>query len=241
MATSNGQYAPVFLPGEPLSLTEKPGRPQSTGLQRVGLNQSDPACIDIKFFFLPVAALPPWELSVKVVWLLGLWGPWQSKSYGPIRIFFQASCSWLSEGSFGQSFSVAALIQALKGRAPLPGVLLCFSACQAQRGAPLAGVLLYRSAHQSLKGAPWVGSCSVVQCIRCLMDLSIIQLPMLACGERLWWWLDPLCVTQQYHLASIAPSFPPQAFPTTVSSLTSPRFVSPQTTAALTLGLLHNP
>ena len=36
METSIGQYAPVFFPGEPPSLTEKPGRPQSTGLQRVG-------------------------------------------------------------------------------------------------------------------------------------------------------------------------------------------------------------
>ena len=33
MATSIGQYAPVFLPGEPVYLTEKPGRPQSTGSQ----------------------------------------------------------------------------------------------------------------------------------------------------------------------------------------------------------------
>ena len=40
MATSIGQYAPVFLPGEPCSLTEKPGRPQSTGSQRVGHYQS---------------------------------------------------------------------------------------------------------------------------------------------------------------------------------------------------------
>ena len=45
-------------------------------------------------FILPVVALPQWELSVKVAWLLGLWGPWQHqvcrdtdclrhKSYGP--------------------------------------------------------------------------------------------------------------------------------------------------------------
>ena len=34
--------------------------------------------------------------------------------------------------------------------------------------------------------------------------------------------------------------FPPQAFPTTISLLTSPRSVSPQSTAALALGLLHN-
>ena len=34
--------------------------------------------------------------------------------------------------------------------------------------------------------------------------------------------------------------FPPQAFPTTISLLTSSRSVSPQSTAALALGLLHN-
>ena len=125
MATSIGQYAPVFLPGEPLSLTEKPGRPQSTGLQRVGHNQRDPVCIDARLF-LPVAALPQWELSVKVVQLLGLWGPWwrqvcrdtdclRHRSYGPIRVFFRSSRSWQSEGLFGQSFSVALPVQALTG------------------------------------------------------------------------------------------------------------------------------
>ena len=57
MATSTGQYAPVFLPGEPPSLTEKPGRPQSTGSQKAGHDKSDPACIDARLFF-PVAALP---------------------------------------------------------------------------------------------------------------------------------------------------------------------------------------
>jgi len=48
MATSTGQYAPIFLPGESPSLTEKPGRPQSTGLQRVGHYRSDPAYIDVR-------------------------------------------------------------------------------------------------------------------------------------------------------------------------------------------------
>ena len=36
-------------------------------------------------------------------------------------------------------------------------------------GAPLAGVQLCRSMRQALKGARWVGSSSVVQCIRRLM------------------------------------------------------------------------
>ena len=38
--------------------------------------------------------------------------------------FFQASCSWQSEGLFAQSFSVALPVQALK-RASLSGILLC--------------------------------------------------------------------------------------------------------------------
>ena len=37
------------------------------------------------------------------------------------------------------------------------------------------------------------------------------------------------------------PNVPPQAFPTTISSFTTPWSVSPQSTAALALGLLHNP
>ena len=57
METSIGQHAPVFLPGEPCSLTEKPGRPQSPGSERVGHCQSDPACRGTRLF-LPVAALP---------------------------------------------------------------------------------------------------------------------------------------------------------------------------------------
>ena len=50
MATSIGQYAPVSLPGEAPSLTEKPGRPQSTGMQRVGHDQNNPEGIEARFF-----------------------------------------------------------------------------------------------------------------------------------------------------------------------------------------------
>ena len=49
-ATSIGQCIPVFLPGEPPFLTEKPGRPQSTGPQRVEHDQSNSVCIDTRFF-----------------------------------------------------------------------------------------------------------------------------------------------------------------------------------------------
>ena len=124
MATSIGQYSPVFLPGEPLSLTEKPGKPQSTGSKRVGRYQSDPACLDIRLF-LPVAALPQRGLSVNVAQQLGLWGPWRCqvcrdtdclhcRSYGPIRVFFQAPLRLAIRRPLGQSFSVALPVQALR-------------------------------------------------------------------------------------------------------------------------------
>ena len=136
------------MPGEN-PLREKPGRLQSTGSQIVGHNQSNPVCVDARLL-LSVAALPQGGLSVKVVQLLGLRGLWRRqvcrntdclrrRSYGLIRVFYRASCSWRSEGLFGQSFSVA-----------LP--------FQSHRGAPLAAVLLRRLVHRALKGAPWVGS-----------------------------------------------------------------------------------
>ena len=107
---------------------------------------------------------------------LGLLGPWQCqvcrgmdclyrRCYGPIRVFFRASGSWQSEGLFGQSFSIAPPVQALN-MVPLPGVLLCCSG------------------HQSLKGAPWVGSYSVVQCVRRLMDQLLYCSAAGGCGER---------------------------------------------------------
>ena len=64
-----------------------------------------------------------WELGA-VAQLLGLRGPWHQvqghglwchRSYRPIKVFFQASYSWWSEGLFGPSFSVATLVQALRG------------------------------------------------------------------------------------------------------------------------------
>ena len=51
MATSIGQYTPVFLPEELPSMTEKPGRPQSTGSQRVRHYRSDPVHIRRRTFF----------------------------------------------------------------------------------------------------------------------------------------------------------------------------------------------
>ena len=118
---------------------------------------------------------------MKVVQLLGLQGPWWHqvcrdmdclcpKSHGPISLF-RASCSWRSECLFGQSFSIAPPIQALRGLCCLGS----FSVAQQVRhieGAPR--ILLCRSAHQALKGAPWVGSCSVIQCLKHLMGQPLL-------------------------------------------------------------------
>ena len=107
------------------TLAEKPGRPQSTGLQRVE-TQLKWHCVHRRETFLPVADLPQWGLSMKVAQLLGLWGLCQHqvcrdtdclhcRSYGPIRVFFQASYSLWSEGLFNQSISIAPPFQDLEG------------------------------------------------------------------------------------------------------------------------------
>ena len=129
MATSIGQYAPEFLPGESPSLTEKIDRPQSTGSLRVWHNWSDPLCIDTRLFFACGNSAPVRveHEDGSVAWLEGtLVAPMyrdidslHCRSYGSIRVFFWVSCSWQSEGLFGQSFSMALSIQALRR---LPGL-----------------------------------------------------------------------------------------------------------------------
>ena len=63
---------------------------------------------------------------MKLVQLLGSRGPWRRqvcrdtdcprrRGHGPIRVFSRASCSWRSEGLFGQSLSAALPVQALRG------------------------------------------------------------------------------------------------------------------------------
>ena len=40
-------------------MTEKTGRPQSTGSQRVGYNQNDPTCTDARLFFFACGSSAP--------------------------------------------------------------------------------------------------------------------------------------------------------------------------------------
>ena len=117
--------------------------------------------------FLPVAALPQCDLSVNVVQLFGLRGPWRDqvcrdtdslhhRSYGPIRIFFQASCSWRSEDLFGQSFSVALPIQALRGL-PCLGSLSVVQHNRHREGPPKLGSNSVDWHIRHLKGHPGRG------------------------------------------------------------------------------------
>ena len=147
MATGLGQYARVFLPGE----TPPWQKAWQAIVYRVAKSWTllKWSCAHRCKTFLPVAVLPQWELSAKVAQLLGLQGLWWRpvcrdtdclccRSYSPIRVFFRASCSWRSEGLFGQSLSIAPPIQAL------------------------TGVLLYCSHIRHIEGPLWLKSYSVV-------------------------------------------------------------------------------
>ena len=127
--------------------------------------------------------------------------------------------------SFGQSFSVAPPIQAV-------------------RGLPCLGSFSVVWCVRHVEGPHWMASYSVVQCIRCLMGQSLY---CSAAHAGMWGeggYGDGSAPSVWLSSNALLPwllSFPPQAFPTTVSSLTSPWSVSPQSIAALALGLLHNP
>ena len=177
--------------------------------------------------------LPGAELSVKVAQLLGLQRPWRRqvcrdtdcllcRSYGPTRVFFQASCSWRSEGLFGQSFSIAPPLQAL-------------------RGLPCLGSFSVVPRVRHIEGPPWLGSCSVVQGVGHLTG----QLLYCSAADAGGWGErghgDGPTPTRDSAVlpgphgrpAFLHRRFPPQAPPS------GP--VSPQSTATLALGLLHNP
>ena len=136
---------------------------------------------------------------------------------------FQASCSWWSEGLFGQSFSIALPIQAL-------------------RGLPCLGSFSVVPHIRHKERPQWLGSSSVDHCLRHLMghplDCSAANAGLwgergYGNGSTRYVWLRSIT------LLPWLPDFPSQAFPTTVS-FTSHRSISPHWTAALTLGLPHN-
>ena len=79
-------------------------------------------------------------------------GTWTASAAGvmALSVFFPVSCCWRSEGLIGQSFSIALPVQALRGLSCLGS----FSVVGPLRN--IGG------------GGPWLGSYSVVHCIRYL-------------------------------------------------------------------------
>ena len=70
--TSIGQYTPVFLPGEPSILAEKPGRPQSTGSQSWTLWKQP--CVHRRKTFFACGSSAPVRVECEggsAAWLLG--------------------------------------------------------------------------------------------------------------------------------------------------------------------------
>ena len=166
---------------------------------------------------------------MRVALQLGLQGPWQHRvckdtdslchrSYGPIRIFFQASCSWRSEGLFGQSFSVAPPIQELRG-------LLCLGSFSVVLGV------------RHREGPSWLGSYSVVQCVRHSRGQPLCCSAAIAAMVL----AHPLCMTQQYCLASMAAWLSSTGISRSLLPHIPSVRLSLQSTAALAVGLLHNP
>ena len=153
-----GPYAPVSLPGEPL-LTEKPGRPHSTGSQGQTRLKQHSACRRKTFFVCGSSApVRPECGGGAAAWLAGTLGCQVVQGHAlpppqelwPYQSLFRASCIWGSGGLFGHSFSAAPPIQALRGLPCLGSFSVVWHIC------PLAGVLLCRLAHQAFKGATWV-------------------------------------------------------------------------------------
>ena len=152
MVTSIGQYAPVFLHGEPPFLTEKPVSPQFTASQRVGHNRSDPPCIDARHFFAHGNSAPvrvehehgttAWVMETLVAQNVQGHGLPLPQELWPYQSLFSRLCSCGSEGLFGQSFSTALPIQAL-------------------RGLPCLGSFSVVWCIRLIEGAPWLGSYSV--------------------------------------------------------------------------------
>ena len=187
MAASIGQYALVFLPGESPSLTEKPGRPQSTGLQKLRHYRRNPGHIDSRLFFCLWLLCPSKSWAWRWSSCLACGDPGGTKCAGT-RTASTTEVMALSESSFkslvasdqkvfGQSFSVALPIQSLRG---LP-CLESFSVLRIRHLTehPGWGPTL-SSMPQTFDGpASLLFSCQCWHVGR----------------ERLWWWLHSLYVT----------------------------------------------
>ena len=177
------------------------------------------------FFFWPVAALPQWELSVKVAQLAGtlaapsMWrhGLPPLQEVWPSQSLFQASCSWCSEGLFGQPLSVALPTQALRGSPCLQSVSVVGHVRHTEGWGGVLGSYIFFVHLVNI--STWVGSYSVVQWLRRLMGQ-----PLYCSAAEAGMWGNREAMVMA--LLSWLPGFSPQAFPTIIFLFTSPRSVS---------------
>ena len=143
MATSIGQYAPVFFLENPPD--REAWQARVPGIATCWTWLKRPCVHRRETFLFACGSSAPVRVECEEAQLLGLWGPWHRqvcrgtnrlcrRSCGPFRVLFRASASWQSEGLFGQCFSVAPPTQHVEGS--LAWVLLCASMCQAHRGDP---------------------------------------------------------------------------------------------------------
>ena len=157
MAINIGRYAPVFLPGEPAVPDREAWQATVYRVTKRQIWLKWPCTYRHKTCFACGSSVPV-RVELKVAQLLGLQGPWwrqvcrdtdclHCRSYDPIRVLIRASCSWRSEGLFGQSFSVALPVQAL-------------------RGLPCLGSYSVVQHVRHIEGAPWLGSYSIDRCVR---------------------------------------------------------------------------
>ena len=148
MATSISQFAPVFLPGEPPSLTEKPGRPQSTLLKQLKTLLKQPCMHRRKTFFACGSSAPvrAEHEGGAAAWLAGTLVAPSVQEHG----LPPSQELWPYRSLFSSLFLLAI-------RRPLWPVFVA-RPIQALRGLPRLGSLFVDRCVRHLKGPPWLGS-----------------------------------------------------------------------------------
>ena len=185
METSIGQQAPVSLLNSP-SLTEKPGRPQHTGLQSVRRDRNDPLHTGAKTFCL-WQLRPSERLARRWRSFLACRDPGRAKGAGArtasaagVTALSESFCEPLVAGD--QKASLASLSPPLCLFRHLDGSLAwgpaVLSASGTQSPAPIP---ILQTGCQALKAAPWLRSYSEV---RGCANFSVVRLLMLVCGRR---------------------------------------------------------
>ena len=150
MAANIGQYAPVFLPGEAPSLTEKPGRPQTAGSHGQTLPKSP--CTHRHKMSFACGSSAPVRVECEggaAAWLVGTLAALSVQGCGlsplqelwPYQSLFSSLLYLTIRRPLGQSFSIALPIQALR-RLPYLGSFSVFWCMRHIEGPPTWGPTL---------------------------------------------------------------------------------------------------